>query len=75
MIQKNYKIEVLELIKNNPEISTGMIVFKSKTLNNEDQFEKNKRVRSAIFRCAKDRKIKKISLCPARWVLCFDKQT
>jgi len=72
MTSPNYKPEIIEIVKNNPEITTEMIVWKASKVNCEDQFEKNKRVRSAIFRCARDRKIKKISLCPARWVLCFD---
>ena len=71
----NYKPEILEIVKKHPNITTEMIVWKASKVNCEDQFEKNKRVRSAIFRCGREGKIKKISVCPARWVLCFDKQT
>ena len=63
----NYKKEVLEIIKNNPEISTDMIVFKAERLKNEDIFEKNKRIRSAIFRCSRGKLIIKNSLNPIRW--------
>ena len=64
----NYKKEVIEIVKNNPEISTEMIVFKAETLKFEDQFEKNKRIRNAMFRCAREKIIKKISLNPTKWV-------